>query len=170
MEVLQGEVERMRGILDEFLTFSRPLTPLTLDHIDPRALAARVVALHEGAARAHGTKLVLRGQARRLQADPRKLLQVLVNLVQNALAASSGGLVEVAVGEDAGRVVFTVADRGPGLDPALRDRVFSAGVTSKADGSGLGLTIALAIVRQHDGELALDDRDGGGTIARVTLP
>lgn len=170
MAVLQAEVTRMGGILDEFLTFSRPLTPLTREWLDPRNLGARVVALHEGAARAQGSRVVLRGTARRLHADPRKLLQVLVNLVQNALAAAADSTVEVLVADRDDRVELAVCDRGPGLDPAVRDQVFGAGVTTKPDGSGLGLTIAQAIVHQHDGTLTLSARPGGGIIAAVVLP
>ncbi len=172
MKVLQGEVERTREILDEFLTFSRPLSPLTVAELDPSELAGRVVALHEGAARSAGVALRTEGRARPVQGDHRKLLQVLVNLVQNALAASErGGEVVVAVTDEEGRVVFEVLDRGRGLDPQVLERgAFHAGVTSRADGSGLGLTIALAIARQHGGELSLADRDGGGVVARLVVP
>ena len=172
MGVLQGEVERMREILDEFLTFSRPLTPLTVAEIDPEQLARRVVALHEGVARAAGVAMRTEGQGRPLQGDARKLLQVLVNLVQNALAASErGGEVVVAVSSEEGRVVFEVRDRGTGLPPRVQERgAFHAGVTGRPDGSGLGLPIALAIARQHGGELSLSERDGGGVVARLVLP
>lgn len=172
MTVLQGEVERMREILEEFLTFSRPLSPLTVVDVDPVELAGRVVALHEGAARSAGVGLRTEGRARSLRGDPRKLLQVLINLVQNALAASERGAeVLVYVGEEEGRVVFEVRDQGAGLDPMVAERgAFHAGVTNRADGSGLGLTIALAIARQHEGELSLEDRDEGGVVARLVLP
>ena len=171
MDVLQGEVERMRGILDEFLTFSRPLSPLAVADVPPVELAERVVALHEGTARAAGVALRATGEARATQGDGRKILQVLVNLVQNALAASArGGEVVVSVAEEGGDVVFEVRDRGAGLDPDVAGRAFHPGVTSRTDGSGLGLPIALAIARQHGGELSLVDREGGGAIARLVLP
>ncbi len=63
-----------------------------------------------------------------------------------------------------------ILDRGRGVPPHVEGTVFSPGVTSKPDGSGLGLTIARALARQHGGDVALAPRPGGGTIAEVLLP
>jgi len=171
MAVLQGEVARMQGILDEFLTFSRPLSPLSLELVEVVSLCQRVAALHEGVARGAGVVVVVEGNAVAVRVDARKLQQVLINLVQNALAAAPrGSTVRLAVRDAADAVEIAVQDEGPGLDPALRDRVFEAGVSGREGGGGLGLTIALGIVRQHGGELTLDSAPGGGTLACVRLP
>jgi two-component system sensor histidine kinase HydH len=167
LAVLRAEVDRMQETLDAFLDFSRPLVPLTQTDVDVAELAREVASLCDGIARMRGVVLVADQDRTVVRADRRKLRQVLVNLVQNAIEASpGGGTVEVRTGER--RV--EVLDRGPGVADEIREHIFEAGVTTRAKGSGLGLTIARALVQQHGGQLQLLRREGGGTRAVVELP
>jgi two-component system, NtrC family, sensor histidine kinase HydH len=173
MAVLRREVDRMQEILDSFLNFSRPLLPLNGGRVSLRALCEQVAALHEGIARERAVSLVITGEPP-VQAwcDPRKVKQVLINLVQNALDASpQGSIIELRIfGTAGGEARVSVCDRGAGLPEAVRDRAFEPGVTTKATGSGLGLAIARGLARQHGGELLLQPREGGGSVAELTLP
>jgi signal transduction histidine kinase len=170
LAVLRREVDRMQAILEEFLNFSRPLVPLAIETADLRALLEEVVEMHEGTLRERDLRVVMSGEACPVRCDPRKIKQAVINLVQNAIEASPDGAVvelEIAGGEPARACVL---DRGPGVAAELAGRVFEPGVTSKARGSGLGLTIARALLRQHGGEVTLAPREGGGTVATMTLP
>lgn len=170
--VLRGEVDRMQTILEEFLNFSRPLVPLSLAPTDLGALASDVVRLHEGSALERGVQLALEADgAAPLACDQRKIRQVLINLVQNALDASpAGGTVIVRVAQNAHDLSVAVVDQGPGLLPQLGERVFEAGVTSKEQGSGIGLVVARSLARQHGGDVDLTHGQTGGIIALLRLP
>jgi signal transduction histidine kinase len=173
MGVLIGEVGRMAAVLDEFLNFSRPAAGLAARDLDAGALLDEVALVHEAVALERGVRFVRDVHVSgALRADPRKVKQVLVNLVQNALDASPpGGAVRLAAADrDGGGVVIDVLDDGPGLAAEVRGRLFTPGATTKAAGSGLGLTIARAIAEQHGGGLDLEARAEGGCRARLWLP
>lgn len=169
LAVVRREVDRMQTILDEFLNFSRPLVPLAIEPVDLRVLLEEVAEMHEGMARERNVRLVVDGPSQLVRCDPRKIKQAIINLVQNAIEASPGNAaVEITLG-GGDEVRATVLDRGAGVEPALRDKVFEPGVTTKPRGSGLGLTIARALLRQHGGEVTLSPRPQGGTIAAMRL-
>ena len=170
LTVLRREVDRMQAILEEFLNFSRPLVPLAIETVDLGGLVEEVAEMHEGTARERNIRLAVKADEQPVRCDPRKIKQAVINLVQNALEASpADGVVEIRI--EGGDVVrAAVLDRGPGIEANLGDKIFEPGVTTKARGSGLGLTIARALVRQHGGDVTLEPREGGGTVATMQLP
>jgi two-component system, NtrC family, sensor histidine kinase HydH len=174
LAVLLREAVRMQSSLDELLNLARPLSPLHLSPVDLAALRAEVCSLHEGLCAAAGVELAapaLSGTARVVRGDRRKLRQVLVNLVQNAVEASApGATVTVNVRAEGERAAVEVEDEGAGIEPAVGERAFVPGVTTKANGNGLGLTIARAIARQHGGDVVLRSRSPRGCVAALVLP
>ncbi len=104
--------------------------------------------------------------------DPDRMRQVVWNLLKNALQASPrGGRVEVRTGRDPkGRAFLEVADEGPGIEEAHRERLFDMFYSGRRHGVGLGLALVRQIVDQHKGRIEIVDREGPGTCFRVTLP
>jgi C4-dicarboxylate-specific signal transduction histidine kinase len=102
-------------------------------------------------------------------------VQVLTNLVQNALDAVSDqpgdGEVSVTVAaEGTAHVSVGVADNGPGISPEIAPRLFEPYATTKAHGTGLGLAIAQRIAMEHGGELSYVPVHGRGATFRLVLP
>lgn len=170
--VLRREVDRVQTILDELLVFARPVVPLSLGEVDLGSLVCEVAALHEGVAAERSVRIEIDARdAPQARCDGRKVKQVLVNLVQNAVAASPNGeTVTIAATREGAIARLLVRDRGGGIAHELRDRIFEAGVTSRHDGSGLGLTIARTLAQQHGGEVTLREPEGGGCEAELRLP
>jgi signal transduction histidine kinase len=107
----------------------------------------------------------------RVRADAARIKQVVLNLVQNALAATEErGAIRMRAGAEAGRMALIVEDTGVGITPADLPRIFDESFSTRAGGDGLGLPIARRIVEQHGGELTVESRPGEGTTFRVILP
>jgi signal transduction histidine kinase len=114
-----------------------------------------------------------------LNADPDRIVQMLINLLDNAAKFTPEGEVRVsASGDGAGRVRITVADTGPGIPPTERESIFNrfhqAGnaesLTSKPGGAGLGLAICKEIVEHYQGRIWVESQVGRGSRFHVELP
>lgn len=108
-----------------------------------------------------------------LTGEPEALRVLLSNLIDNAIRYTpAAGRIDISVTHDQEHARLIVADNGPGIPLGERERVFEAfcRLATTIPGSGLGLAIAHEIVRQHDGQIALDDTPGGGLTVRVELP
>jgi two-component system, OmpR family, sensor histidine kinase KdpD len=133
--------------------------------------------LHRMAPRLSRTRVrtVVRPDLPEIPVDPVQLDQVLTNLLENAARFSPvGGEIVVTVAPWRGAVQFRVADQGPGIPQADRERVFDAFVRGDASdgrsGSGLGLAIARAIVLAHGGRIWIEGAPSGGTAVVFELP
>ncbi|HSO06577.1 MAG TPA: ATP-binding protein [Pelomicrobium sp.] len=108
-------------------------------------------------------------------ADPLQVEHVVVNLLLNALAASresrrDGGLIEIAAEGTADDCVrLSIRDNGPGLDPAVAERMFRSFYTTRREGLGLGLAVSRAIIETHGGRIWADPPGPGGAAFHFTL-
>jgi len=111
-----------------------------------------------------------------IEGDARLLQQAFVNLVINAeqaiVAAKGLGTIDISLDSAEGKVTFVFADDGPGIPPENMSKIFDPFFTTKrpGGGTGLGLTISLAIVKEHGGTIEVDSSVGEGARFRVILP
>jgi signal transduction histidine kinase len=149
------------------LTFSREPIDLTSLLKDLERQVGRV-------AEAKGIVLTLGETGGTALADPTRLRQVLLALLDNALQNTPpGGRVQLAASTQGKSVVIAVSDTGPGLSAKDRSRVFERFYRAEgaaSGGSGLGLAIAKGLVEAQRGQLTLESGDAGGTRAVVSLP
>ena len=179
------EAERARRIVKNLLYFAREnrveRTRVELNEIIERTLALRSYELRvEDIA----VECDLAPRLPATLADPYQLQQVILNLLVNAEQALLEGrgrghvwirtrhIIEGVAQKVRDRIVLEVADDGPGIPPEIASRVFDPFFTSKPSGvgTGLGLSIVYGIVHQHGGDVAFDNRPGGGARFIVDLP
>jgi signal transduction histidine kinase len=171
---IRHESDHLQRVLEDFLAFARPGTA-RLQTFSMPALARRAAADPALA----GVAFEVRAGAgeygpAEMRGDPQLIERALRNVLHNAAQAEREagrhGPVAVAIDDLPAGVEVTVADRGAGIPPELRDRLFHPFVTGRAGGVGLGLALAHRIVTLHGGRIRLEDRPGGGTAARLLFP
>jgi signal transduction histidine kinase len=118
-----------------------------------------------------GVTVAVRADApRAIRGHYEPLRRAFANLLRNAAEAMGGrGAIDVAVAGGPDGVVVTVADHGPGVPAEIRDRVFEPYVTTKPEGTGLGLALVRQTVEAHGGAITLSETPGGGATFTVTL-
>ena len=102
--------------------------------------------------------------------DELKIRQVFINLIKNAIEAMDNGTIMVEVKEDHDQVTIDVSDNGPGIPDEILIQIGDPFMSSKEDGTGLGLLISEKIVKEHNGSLFLQTEMGKGTTCTVSLP
>ena len=166
------EVEALKNLVDEFAQFARlpaaSLQPTALHDVVEQALS-----LYDGLFPGIAFERRLATDLPTLRLDPDQMKRALVNLVDNAVAATEGkGRILVATEYDRaeGRARLVVADDGPGIAPGDRDRLFVPNFSTKKRGSGLGLAIVSRIVLEHLGTVRAEDNEPRGARFVVELP
>jgi two-component system nitrogen regulation sensor histidine kinase NtrY len=110
-------------------------------------------------------------EAGRAWADPEQLRGALINLLDNALEATSApGRIEVRSARQDGRLVLQVADTGRGIADEAKEKLFLPHFSTKGRGTGLGLAIVHRIVSDHHGTIRVEDNVPQGTVFTIELP
>ena len=178
LEVVHEETQRMLRMIEQLLDLSRLEagdSQLLKSRIDLEELFAYVEAMFAARADEQGIDLRfdIASDAPTIEADYDRLVQVLNNLLDNALRHTSEGSVTLAARRRDGGLEITVADTGEGIPAEHLDRLFDRfwqPESRTGPGAGLGLAISREIVRAHDGKISADSRPGEGTTITVWLP
>lgn len=171
LSVVVGEIDRALSVLQDYLSFARPLSDLTFGRVELSALLEDVAGVVEARAREKAVDLAISGERLEIFADRQRLRDALLNLVLNAITALAfGGRVELRVERDGDRARLTIADDGPGMSESLLARVGKPFVSGSAGGTGLGVMLADSVARQHGGTLRFESAPGTGTRALLELP
>jgi signal transduction histidine kinase len=166
--------------VDSLLLLARTDAALPAERVrcDLSLLTEEAVAANAPIGAARGVRLTFnRDGPASIVGDRAALARVASNLVSNAvLYTQPQSSVEVEVGSRSGQIFLEVRDRGPGIAPENRARVFERFVrladarNRNPEGSGLGLAIVEQVVRAHGGTVEVEDREGGGAVFRAVLP
>jgi signal transduction histidine kinase len=173
LEEMEEEVGRLETLMREMLGFARAGGRQSAP-VDVADEIRRTVVLLRSKLDQHHIVLVLdlANEPCRVTADPARLRQVLINLINNAIEAiGSGGRIEIAAHAWRSQVEISVVDNGPGVAAEDRQRVFIPFFSTKATGTGLGLALARKFVEEAGGTLACEESPlGRGTCFRIFLP
>jgi two-component system nitrogen regulation sensor histidine kinase NtrY len=167
-----GEVESLKGLVNEFKDFARMPAP-RVELTDLHALLIDVLNIYRGTTGEVELRARFADALPSVFVDPAKIHQVIRNLVNNSLEAMGGhGRIDVETEHLAAenRVRIVVADDGPGIPSADRDKLFLSHYSTKQRGSGVGLAIVRRIVDEHGGRIEVTDNAPHGTRFAIELP
>lgn len=181
LEHIYEQSVRLEKLVSEMMYASRLQSrnyPLRMQQLDVTALVHDLDPMLRATTDRGSVELFIEAppEAIELDGDPALLRQMIVNLVESALATTpAGGWVSIALSADQGNAILTVTDNGTGIPAERLDRVFEpflhyASLPSSAAGAGLGLSIARDIVDLHHGFITADSKVGEGTTMTVVLP
>jgi signal transduction histidine kinase len=168
LETSLGQIARVDRLITELLAMTQHRTPAP-QSIDLSGFLAARAAEHQDAAQRAGLRLDVASPQATARFDPEMIGRALDNLLLNAIRHTpAGGAVRLTAEPDAGDLRLTVADTGPGVDPALRTRLFEPFATGRPDGTGLGLAIVREMVEAHGGHITLAEAAGATFV--IELP
>jgi PAS domain S-box-containing protein len=173
LDVIQKQIGRLDSVVQNFMHSIRPQN-LELGAVDVAAIVKETCSLLEAEWRDKGVSFVTRAAADlpNVQGNDDALRTAFMNIILNACQAMpTGGVVAVTVERPQEDVLaVAISDTGTGIKPEDMDQIFRMSFTTKAEGSGIGLTLVRRIVEMHDGDIEVSSRVGQGTTIVVRLP
>ena len=172
LQVCQGEVERLDGIITHFLKAIRP-QKLELNELDLLGLVEDVLRVQEAelSNRKLEVKVEVSDDLPTILGDRDQIKQAFFNLIKNAMEAmQSSGSLRILARCDDDYVYLQFVDNGSGISEEDLSKVFQAYYTTKEEGHGLGMMIVERIMREHGGQINIESRKGAGTAITLLFP
>jgi two-component system, NtrC family, sensor histidine kinase HydH len=169
--VLKKEADRVNQIIQHFLSFARP-PKIKLADISAKEFVRHISTLFAGLAQDKGIQFESQCSYEGiLRIDQDLLTQAVLNLLQNALdATSKHGSILFDVSQNGNSVLMSVKDTGTGISKELQENIFNIYFTTKSQGNGMGLAITQQIIAQHQGHIQVDSVPANGTEFTISLP
>ena len=174
LKILVHEVDRMNGLIAEFMALARPRTP-EIGPLDLNDLLRETLAVTESRCFLSGVTVRVQTEALPpVPADRDKVKQVLLNLINNAIEAMEDQnrekVLTVSTEKDGQAVRVVISDTGCGIPKDLMGNIGRPFFSTKSNGTGLGLSICRRIMDEHGGTITIESGDGFGTTVTVSLP
>ena len=169
LDIIHQELGTAHSVIDSLLSMARAEQPAKqgVDFGDLANEVFRGIQTNDNVT----CRITLAPEPFVVKVDPNQMRQVVINLVRNAIQAMGDQgelLVEATRAPDADTIVFR--DTGPGVAPGVLDKLFEPLITTKAKGTGLGLTICRQIIERHGGTIEAANHDEGGAVFTIHLP
>lgn len=170
--ILQKEIDRLENIIGNLLDFARPSKPKAID-VHPSDVLEDCFLLIKNQLHKQNIELEKHFSDENpvVTADPDQLKQVFINILTNAIQALlNGGILKAHIATDEKSVKVIIEDNGYGIPQDKVSDIFNPFMTTKEDGTGLGLSMAQRIVEEHGGRIEVSSILGEGSIFMVNLP
>ena len=176
---IEDSAHRLLALINDLLDISdleAGHARLRLTPVQAEELMLEVAQSAEIMTEGKGIEVVVRTEPVEVMADPLRLKQALVNLVENAVKFTASGTITLSVERTATKVLFQVSDTGEGIADEDMGRIFDAfhqgdtSSTRKSQGTGLGLTIVKRVVELHGGAVNVESETGVGSTFTLALP
>jgi two-component system nitrogen regulation sensor histidine kinase NtrY len=171
-QTIINQVDELIVLVNEFFAFAR-LPAVTLSLNDLNALIQEVFILYQDANKNIDLAFQADSKIPRFLLDPEQIKRVIINLLDNAVAAipdKGSILIRTEYDPTLEMVRLKVADTGSGISPKDRDRLFEPYFSTKKGGTGLGLTIVSSIISDHHGHIRVKNNEPNGTIFIIEMP
>ncbi len=180
LKIILKNSDRLLALINDLLDLSAiesGADELHLAELDTQEISSHVVKHLERFARSKETELSIEGMPTTVFADPKRIEQVLTNLVDNAIKyCPSKSKIKIGWTKESDAVILTVSDNGPGIPAKNMDRLFERfyrldkGRSREMGGTGLGLSIVKHIMQRHNGSVSVESTVGEGTTFVCRFP